>query len=115
MTEENLTGVVTSSDAAKNTIGAKERDPGTSGKSQQAGSVRTVDLPSKDVKPFSAEQLGSTAGGQKSQTQSSKSPGGSSGNRTPAKQAPRFIDDEGGDGDDGAENKPSAKGPKKAG
>ena len=115
MTEENLADNVTSSDAAQNTKGAKERDAGTSGRSSQGGTVRTVDLPSTDVKPFAAQQLGGSAGRQKSQTQSSKSPGGAPGNRTPTKPAPRFIDDEGGEGDDGAENKPSAKGPKKAG
>ena len=117
MTEENLTDTAPPSRVPKNSNSTNPNDQGggSSGKSAQGGNVRTVDLPSKDVKPFSAEQLSGSVSGQKSQSPSSKAPGGSSGNKTPAKQSQRFIDDDAGEGEGGEERAPSAKGPKKAG
>jgi tetratricopeptide (TPR) repeat protein len=115
MTEENLSDAAPPLTGPKVKTGPKEQGSGTSLKSPQGGTVRTVDLPGKDVKPFAAEQLGGSAGGQKSQSQTSKAPGASPGNKTQAKPAPKFIDDEAGDGADGGDSSSSVKGPKKAG
>jgi Tfp pilus assembly protein PilF len=115
MTEENLSDAASPLTERQDRTGSMEQGSGTSGKNPQGGTVRTVDLPSKDVKPFSEEQLGGSAGTQKSQSQSSKVTGGSLGNKTPAKPAPKFIHDEAGDGADGGGSSSSARGPKKAG
>lgn len=129
---ETASGVIESTDAA---VG-KKSFPGVAAKSSarttgpvtgvdertggvaQAGAVRTVNLPSKDVKPFAAEHFSQTPNQknvQRPQSQSAKNKVTGVTNVAASKQLPRFIHDESTGADGEAESNTTTAEPKKVG